>query len=64
MRGQVVVCKDFNGAMIELVVWEDSAALIFIHSEDQFKTHSDAMLHLELVGFRVEDVFIYNSTTI
>ena len=63
MRGQIVVCKEFNGSMIDALVWEDSGSLIFIHTEVQFKAHLAGLPHLEPVGFPVDDVFIRKSTT-
>ncbi len=63
MRGQNVVCKEFNGGMIEALAWEDSGALIFIHTEAQFKAHLAGLPHLEPVGFPVEDVFIKDETS-
>jgi len=59
MRGQKVVCKGFDGDALELVVWEDSSSLIYVHSEDQFEARMNGRPHLESVGFPVEDVFIW-----
>jgi hypothetical protein len=61
MRGQTVVCKDFIGDMICLIVWEDSGALIFVHTADQYKAHSEGLPHLDPVGFPVEDVFLWKA---
>jgi hypothetical protein len=58
MRGQLIVCKDFSGELLERVVWQDSAALIFIHTADQFDAHLHSRPHLEPVGFPVQDVFM------
>lgn len=43
-------------------MWEESAALIFVHTEDQFKAHERGVPHLEPVGFPVEDVFRWESS--
>jgi hypothetical protein len=59
MLGQIVVCKDFMGKPLVRKVWEDSEALIFIHTEDQFQAHELGLPHLETVGFPVSDVFIH-----
>jgi hypothetical protein len=58
MRGQTVLCKEFNGSIIERLVWEDSGSLILIHTEDQFKAHCAGLPHLEPVGFPFQDVFV------
>ena len=60
MRRQVVVYKYFIGDMNSLIVWEDSEALIFVHTADQYKAHEDGLPHLEPVGFPVQDVFMRN----
>jgi hypothetical protein len=36
MRGEIVVCKEVIGNQLERVVWKDTDALIFIHTEDLF----------------------------
>jgi hypothetical protein len=58
VRGQTVLCKEFNGCLIERLIWEDSGALILIHTDDQFRAHFAGLPHLEPVGFPVEDVFV------
>lgn len=58
MRGQLVVCREFNGVLIERTVWEDTESLVFIHTEDQFEAHTGRKPYLEPVGFPVNDVFI------
>jgi hypothetical protein len=63
MRGQIVVCKDFRGDLLEMVLWEDSGGLIFVHSLDQFSAHTAGNPHLEPVGFPVEDVFKKNEAS-
>lgn len=63
MRGQIVVCKDFISDELIRLVWEDSEALIFVHTEDQFKAHEDGLPHLEPVGFPIEDVFMRDDGT-
>ena len=60
MRGEVVVCIDFMGDMLTRLVWEDSEALVFVHTEDQFVAHEKGLPCLEPVGFPLKDVFIKN----
>ena len=48
--------------MFRLLVWEDSKALVFVHTEDQFKAHEDGLPHTEPVGFPVEGVFLWKSS--
>lgn len=57
MKGQVVVCKEFNGEHIVRVVWETKDGRVFIHSQEQFDKRMAGDNHLEPVGFPVEDVF-------
>jgi hypothetical protein len=57
MRGDVVVCKDFMGELLELVIWEDLHQIVLVHTPDQFSAHTAGNPHLEPVGFPVEDVF-------
>jgi hypothetical protein len=58
VRGQIVVCKDFTGDLLERLVWEDSERLVFVHTESQFSAHERGNPHLEAVGFPIEDVFV------
>jgi hypothetical protein len=60
MRGQTVVCKDFIGEPLVRIAWEDSEALVFVHTEDQFCAHESGFQHLAPVGFPIDDVFIYD----
>jgi hypothetical protein len=64
MRGQIVVCKDVIGSPLVRMVWEDSDALVFVHTEDQFKARQVGLPHLEAVGFPVEVVFRYDSAAL
>jgi hypothetical protein len=64
MRGQTVVCKDFTGGALIRITWEDSAALVFVHTDDQFTAHQGGLPHLAPVGFPIEDVFIYNEEAV
>ena len=57
MRGQIVVCNDFIGDELIRVVWEDSEALVFVHTDDQFEAHIKGLPCLEPVGFPIQDVF-------
>jgi len=58
MRGDIVVCKDFRGEFLEMVLWEDAGRTVFVHTKDQFSAHSAGSPHLEPVGFPIEDVFV------
>ena len=60
MRGEVVVCKQFNGFHIVRVVWDVSVRLIFIHDEEQFSRRMKGEIYLDPVGFPADDVFIYD----
>jgi hypothetical protein len=57
MRGDIVVCKDFVGKLLDRLLWEDAGRIIFIHTADQFAAHTAGRPHLEPVGFPEEDVF-------
>ena len=59
MRGQVVVYMYVIGHHLKRIVWEDSEALILVHTEDQFIAHEKGILFLEPVGFTIKDVFNY-----
>jgi hypothetical protein len=57
MRGDVIVCRDFMGDFLELVVWGNMAQTVLVHTPDQFSAHTAGSPHLEPVGFPIEDVF-------
>jgi hypothetical protein len=61
MRGQLVVCRDFMGELLVRKVWEDSARLVFVHTDDQFIAHEQGRPHLDPVGFPRGDVFVHDS---
>ena len=61
MSGQTVVCKYFTCEKLLRLVWQDEGALIFAHSEDQYDSRIKGNLHLEAVGFQLEDVFEYDT---
>ena len=39
MRGEIVVCKDFIGNELEMIVWDKDESFIFVHTKDQFSAH-------------------------
>lgn len=57
MRGEIIVCKDFRGFFLELVLWEDLGRIVLVHTRDQFSVHTARNPHFEAVEFSIEDVF-------
>lgn len=57
MRGDVIVCKDFMGNYLDLLLWEDLGQIVLVHTLDQFSAHQAGNPHLEPVGVPVKDVF-------
>jgi hypothetical protein len=60
MRGQLVVVKDVDGALLIRRAWDCSEKGIYIHSEEEWKKRMNGEKSLEPVGFPVEDVFRYD----